>query len=302
MLLNADHRRWAQATAAASAVAAIAYGWSAWSSPYGTSGGSALGLTFGVLGFACMVVAALLAPRKKVRTWPLGSARLWMRMHLWLGVLAVPLVLFHSGFALGGAFTTVLMVLFYVVVASGVVGLGVQQYLPRMMTDRLPLETVREQIDHVLEGLAASAYEEVASVAGPIAEAEAERARIERELEVERARPTYWKRAGRASAAAEPDPRAGPLKRVYLDQIRPHLRAASGVGLDATDVRRLLADVPEEWRGRVERLASLVDESNQLALQVRMHRWLHGWLFVHVPLSIALLVLATVHVVFALRY
>jgi len=39
-----------------------------------------------------------------------------------------------------------------------------------------------------------------------------------------------------------------------------------------------------------------------LTRQARLHRWLHAWLLVHVPLSIALILLGAVHAVVALRY
>ena len=59
---------------------------------------------------------------------------------------------------------------------------------------------------------------------------------------------------------------------------------------------------PEEWRPRLDRLRGLCDEARQLAVQQRLHRLLHTWLFVHAPLSLALFVLVAVHIVFALRY
>ena len=37
-------------------------------------------------------------------------------------------------------------------------------------------------------------------------------------------------------------------------------------------------------------------------MQKRLQHWLHGWLLVHVPLSMALLLLALVHTVVSLRY
>jgi hypothetical protein len=33
-----------------------------------------------------------------------------------------------------------------------------------------------------------------------------------------------------------------------------------------------------------------------------LHRWLHSWLYLHVPLSMAFLVLVVVHAVWSLRY
>ncbi len=49
-------------------------------------------------------------------------------------------------------------------------------------------------------------------------------------------------------------------------------------------------------------LAALCEESRQLEVQMRLHRWLHGWLFVHAPISFALLVLTAFHIWFALSY
>jgi len=52
----------------------------------------------------------------------------------------------------------------------------------------------------------------------------------------------------------------------------------------------------------VNELEMICDERRQLTRQVRLHHWLHGWLFIHIPLSLALLVLAVVHAIIALRY
>ena len=56
--------------------------------PQGPRGGSAIGLLFGIVGFAFMLFAALLGARKRVPVWRLGRAQAWMRGHLWLGVLS----------------------------------------------------------------------------------------------------------------------------------------------------------------------------------------------------------------------
>ena len=39
-----------------------------------------------------------------------------------------------------------------------------------------------------------------------------------------------------------------------------------------------------------------------LHMHKRLHRWLHSWLLVHLPLSAALLLLACIHAVVAMRY
>src|ERR1700731_3644056 len=92
-------------------------------------GGTALGLVFGSLGFAFMIFAALLGARKKVPVWRVGRAQAWMRGHLWLGLLSLPLILFHGGFRFGGVMTSVLMILLIIVVTSGVFGAVLQHYI-----------------------------------------------------------------------------------------------------------------------------------------------------------------------------
>ncbi len=57
-----------------------------------------------------------------------------------------------------------------------------------------------------------------------------------------------------------------------------------------------------EVKEQVSQLASLCEERRQLAEQERLHHWLHAWLLFHIPLSVALLVLAVAHVVAALYY
>lgn len=302
MKLNADHRGWMILTVAATLAGAVSYRLYVAASPYGASGGSWPGLIYGIAGTLAMVLAGFLAARKKVRTWRLGPARTWMQMHIWLGILAVPMILFHAGFRLGGLLTTTLVVLFAIVTLSGLFGLALQQYLPAMMTQRVPLETLVGQIDHVRQGLATDAYELVASVAGVIPEAAEEQARLAAEQEALPARPGNWKQIARKPPAPAPAPEAALLKEVYLREIRPYLLRDARARTTPPDIRTLAVRTPEEWRPKLERLAVICEESYQLAVQRRLHDVLHGWLFVHAPLSFALFVLVAFHIVMALKY
>jgi len=81
----------------------------------------------------------LLWLRKKFRVVRVGRAKLWMKAHIWLGLLCVPLLVLHSGFrgwnlALAG----ILMAVLLIVIASGVWGLALQQILPTIMLDEIP--------------------------------------------------------------------------------------------------------------------------------------------------------------------
>jgi hypothetical protein len=65
---------------------------------------------------------------------------------------------------------------------------------------------------------------------------------------------------------------------------------------------QLRRTTPFEVHGILNDLEDICEERRQLALQRRLHHWLHGWLLIHVPTSFALLVLTFVHAVLALKY
>src|ERR1700676_2207753 len=98
--------------------------------PSGPSGGSAPGLAFGVIGFGFMIFAALLGARKRVPTWRIGRAQAWMRGHLWLGLLSLPVILFHGGFHFGGTLTRLLMWLLIIPGGRGIFGGALQHFVP----------------------------------------------------------------------------------------------------------------------------------------------------------------------------
>jgi hypothetical protein len=99
------------------------------------------------------------------------------------------------------------------------------------------------------------------------------------------------------------------FREVYLHKVRPYLTDPEAPHAALADPRRS-AEVFQSLRrllavpvhGVLDDLENICDEEQQLSRQIRIYRWLHAWLLVHVPLSIALLVLGGVHAVMALRY
>src|SRR4029077_11487828 len=128
MRIDRTHRPWMVGTIVVFLAVTLVYVAYALRTPGGPRGGTAIGLAFGIAGYAVMLFEALLGARKKVPVWRLGRAATWMRGHLWLGLMTLPLILFHAGFAFRGALTAVLMVLLAVVVVSGVLGAVLQHY------------------------------------------------------------------------------------------------------------------------------------------------------------------------------
>jgi hypothetical protein len=292
VLIDATHRKWLIASLIILGVSTFVYIAYAASSPTGPTGGSATGLTFGIVGFGFMIFAGLLAARKKVAIWRLGRAQAWLRGHLWLGLLTLPMIFFHAGFQFGGVLTKVLMILLITVVASGLFGAALQHYMPRLMTSEVPMETIFEQIDHVREQLVAEADALVDGICGP--------------TQIE----DVALSGGGAVAVATAAPAAVlPLRDFYTRQLRPfllheHLRNLSlSNRADSSRIFDGLRTVlPSDAQDVTRKLEEICEEERQLRRQVRMHHWLHGWLLLHVPLSLALLLLGCIHAIMALRY
>ena len=326
MIMDQTQRGWAIGSAGFFLLSTASYAIYAMNAPSGPRGGSVIGLIFGIAGFAFMIFAALLGARKRVPTWRLGRAQAWMRGHLWLGLLSLPLILFHGGFHFGGALTRVLMWLLIITVASGLFGAVLQNYIPRMITADVPLETIYDEIGNVRKSLREEADRAVESLCGPLgltnsAVEESERAGGFSALRPIAAssvplRTSTAVSAGASAAVASAPERillsaeeSEPLKRFYLSEMRIFLedpkRRGQRLG-DAGKATSAFAGVhallPAAAYPTLKDLEEICDESRQFVRQERLHRWLHGWLLVHIPISLALMVLGAIHAVIALRY
>jgi hypothetical protein len=318
------HLPWCVAMIVATAVAAIGYvtyGFSSgsWSQP---GGASPPGFAYGVAGGAIILFEMLLWPRKSLlRGWRLGRTKHWMTAHIWLGLLTIPLLLLHGGFHFSIGTSTlaaVLMWLLVLVVSSGVLGLVLQNIVPRLMLDQVPAETIHAQIGHILEQYRAEASRLVDVTCGDPAASKGERAMP---AEVN---PTFESRIGsgslrqvgrvqgkvvQTSTQVNWVPGSEELRGFYRDQVDPYLRARSGTRMrlgSQTQSRAMFqaleARLPPAAHEAVKCLADLCDQRRQFDLQSRMHFWLHAWLGAHVALSVALTLLMIIHAVLALEY
>jgi hypothetical protein len=295
--------------------------------PQGPRGGSSIGLVFGVVGFGFMLYAAALGARKRVPTWRLGRAKAWMRGHLWLGLLALPMILFHGGFRFGGTLTRVLMWLLIITVASGIYGALLQNSIPKKMTADIPLETIYDEIGHVRGLLRDEADRKVEALCGQLGFAKAWEAGPEQRAGgftalrpiAASAAPLRTSAAVSAGASAAVAPAAEiillseaesmPLRTFYTGEMRPFLESPKRRGqrlADGTRAASVFANLrtvlPVAAHGAVADLEDICDEARQLLRQERLHHWMHGWLLLHIPLSLALILLGAVHAVMALRW
>jgi hypothetical protein len=206
------------------------------------------------------------------------------------------MVLYHANFRLGGLISNVAFWLTIIVIVSGMLGAALQHVMPRQMTQRVPFETIYDQIDRVQKQLLTEADELVGS-----AETEAAKNGL-----------LLFKSESGGGAAVANSQIAAPFaefRSVYLERIRPFLEKRGDYANQLYERKnakglffRLRKLLPTEVHELLDDLENICEEKRDLDRQSRMHRVLHGWLLVHVPLSYALLGIVVIHAVVALRY
>jgi hypothetical protein len=110
-------------------------------------------------------------------------------------------------------------------------------------------------------------------------------------------------------ASTEPIPNSEPLRAFFQTRLADYLSRGRASGSDLANPTQARA-VFDELRLRldprahaaVDSLEKLADERRQLDRQKTLHFWLHNWLWVHLPLSVALIVLMFVHVFKTLQW
>jgi len=224
---------------------------------------------------ALVVGLALLGARKKIPVLPLGSARAWMRLHLWGGLSAVALFGVHVGWRVpNGALECALAALFVAVAGSGFVGLALSRLLPVRLTtrgeaplfERIPAE--RAALGREVADLALGA----ASAGGASLLADLYERRLLHYFSGPRHVLAHWMDL------------ESPRRRIVAE-VEALERYAS------PPERETLAEIVE----RLQRKDDLDFQHAQLLL-------LKYWLFVHVPLTWALLLVAAVHVLLTLGF
>jgi hypothetical protein len=296
---------------------------------YVNVGGTPLGLIFGSISFGIFIFAGLLGLRKKIPLWRVGTVQRWLRAHIWLTLLTIPLVILHTGFRLGGPMTTLLVTLYVIVMVSGIYGLTLQHYLPRLMNERLSTETVSEQIPFIRTQLCEAA-EMMRARFAPIEAAKTTSPRVApvgdrkstpaplvtsaagQAISAPANRTTHFGSTTRIASvanaveAAPLEPGDSASEAVLFDfidrQVLPYLRAGDsnrrrlGNPRYSDDIFRMIKlRVAAEYAPYIEEIQAWCDQRRMLDVQTRLQHWLHGWLFIHVPLSYLLIFMTAWH-------
>lgn len=273
----------------ASTLIALSIGAYAWTSPAEPKSGSSwLGYTLGTLAAVLVLWLTAFGIRKRSYHSSLGTVQGWLSAHVYLGVGLVVVATLHCGFQFGWNVHTLAYVLLCAVVASGIVGVVLYLRYPSVMSanrsganrDRLLGEI--SDLDERATRLAAKLPEEYAAL-----------------LASSRDRTTLGGSAYALLAGADrsqivlpssPTPVANPDQATTLAWLADRLSRSSD-GAQSQGIQDLLTLL-------ATRKALLARLRHDLKLQA----WLEIWLYVHVPLTFALLAALLAHVIIVFLY
>jgi hypothetical protein len=231
------------------------------------NGGSWLGYTLGTIGVVLILWLTLLGIRKRRMSRGAWSLKAWTSAHVYLGLSLIVIGTLHSGFQLGWNVHSLAYILMMIVILSGIWGISVYSTLPRIMSANRDQTTEAQ----MLAGLRS----------------------IDRQLH-DAAQPLDQYHAGLVHAALDEDPFGGGiLRRLSNRYPRCKTRAAHAQITPLTDAQS-------------EKVASLLERKKSLLARTRKHLQLKAmleiWLYLHVPMTFALIAALFAHVISVFFY
>jgi len=271
-ILEYANFRWFKLALVLCAVSGGVYIWH--DPPLKPYGGTWLGYTLGTIGALLILWLLYFGIRKRRYASRVGTAQGWLSAHVYLGVALIVVATLHTGFELGWNVHTLAYILMVLVVASGMYGVFIYLRVPREMTVNAGEETQASMLMHIAD--------------------------IDREMR-EKALSLPDKLFALIDKSITGTRLGGSFNRVISGRDR------------SCPTNAAVKQMPVLAKGLTGEQLTLNKEVYQLLLQknellqrvrrdMRFKAVMDLWLYIHVPLSIALLAALTVHIVSVFIY
>ncbi len=231
-------------------------------------GGSLMGVLYGVAGFIIILLLMYFGVRKRNYKSTLGTLQDWLHAHIYLGVLVFFVILFHSGFRFHDRVAVTALILLTLVFLSGIVGAVLYTFIPPLLIDvesKLTAQQISDQINQLAQVIRRFSADKSTAFQDYCATL----------LSMER--PKYL--AGWRIMA-------------------PGMSARTGA--TGTPLARDMELIPPAERAEFVQLLALANQMKELHLSlIQKQRYINtmaAWLYVHVPLSFAMLVAIFAHI------
>lgn len=240
------------------------------------SGSTPLGLIYGWLGFIAILVLMFLGIRKRWHASHWGTVQGWTSSHVYLGLLTLLIIPMHAGFRFGWDVHTLAFALLTIVVLSGIIGIWLYLTIPPKLT-------------HYESGMLPD-------------KAEAEINQILKELKsLAAGKSGVFQRAhsGEISRLHDVKPQGWQLLFKPRD-------ATASIAERTRELHRLVAQIPAAEQDDFSKFSGLVLRMTELeaflASEMRLRNALESWLYVHLPVSVAMSGAVAVHLIVVLYY
>ena len=213
--------------------------------------------------------------RKKISMLPIGTAAKWLQLHIYLGLLSILLFFLHVSWRIPNGWLEGLLAVFFIGVSlSGVTGLYLNRRLSKLLTRRGE-EVIFERIPGFIAGLRSEAEE----------------------LALQCASGTNSSTISDYYAADLAPFFSGPKN--LMHHFLGSRRALFEMIKQTTNMDRYLNDKEREF---AEKIRQLIEKKDELDYHYALQAILKGWLFIHIPLTYGMIILAAIHLVLAYAF
>ncbi len=222
-----------------------------------------------------MVAVALFGLRRRLTRFTKrlgwGHGQAWVQFHVYAGTLFLVLMFMHSGFSLpNGSLAWWLFGLSIWVSVSGLFGVFLQKWIPKILTSGLAIEVLYERIPELITEI---------------------RDKSEKLLQLceEPVREFYGKKIAPSLLAPQ-------VRLIYYIDI------TGGIQSEVKQFNYLSKLLSAEGRQRLHQLQSYYKTKLELDAHYTLQKALRWWLYLHVPLSLILIFLVGLHVYSIIYY
>lgn len=265
-----------------------------WDQPVHTAnGGTWLGYTLGTIGALLILWLMLLGIRKRSYNSSMGTVQGWTSAHVYLGTALLLIATLHCGLQFGSNIHTLAYVLMVVVIFSGFFGIYAYIRYPNILSDLRGGDTLDKMLEQIEKTDARSLRE---------ANTPELKELISNAIDGCSIGGSAWKqlRASDSSTLAIPatfdtEDRGKTVNNANQERIisvlADRLSNISGGGNEAGAIQNILAN-----------FASKQTLLRRIRRDTQVRALLKIWLYVHVPLSFALLAALAIHIIVVFYY
>lgn len=229
------------------------------------------GLSYGIVASLLMLGTVLYAVKRRLPRYKLGTARTWVQFHVYGGALAGLLVLMHTGFTLPtGLMNWSLWLLSLWVTVSGLFGVFLQRWIPKILSSGLSVEAVYERIPELVSQIRERAEKIVGECTQTVQDFY--KTNVAAVLVAPQARPVY-----------------------YLD-------VTGGIQAQLRQFEYVRNVLTSEEKEKLDALEAIYRAKLELDAHFTLQRPLRWWLYTHVPLSLVLVLLVMLHIYAVVMY